>query len=127
MDHSTAIIDIAYEKLIQILDSQEHSTHQTEADTRLRVIDRILIEALGWPQASIDTESQSEAGRLDYILNGAFEKAVVEAKRSGDAFDIDLQGTTRASYKVNSPVLRSGSTGTAMHQVEEYARARGIG
>jgi len=41
----------------------------TEADTRVNLIDKILIKVLLWPESEISRETRSENGYLDYLLS----------------------------------------------------------
>ncbi|RKE86259.1 ATP-binding protein [Rhizobium sp. AG855] len=56
-----------------------------ESDTRLKAIDRILFEVLGWSHEAVFTEPTTESGYIDYLLTiGERRNAlVVEAKRVG--------------------------------------------
>ena len=62
-------IDVAFENFIKILaDVAAYSlTIETESDTRLKIIDRILIEVLGWTRESIKTSEQAGSGFSDYV------------------------------------------------------------
>ncbi|WP_269515056.1 hypothetical protein [Brevundimonas subvibrioides] len=75
-----------------------------EADTRFKILDRILMEVLEWPNDSIDTEESVKDGFVDYTLRTIDGRAVsiIEAKRVGKL----TLGT--ASTKVAALVL-SGS------------------
>ncbi len=56
-----------------------------ESDTRLKVLDRILLEVLKWRHESILTEPPSPSGFIDYLLTVGEGRGaiVIEAKRSG--------------------------------------------
>ena len=40
----------------------------TEADTRINIIDKVLVKVLFWPESEISREPRSENGYLDYLL-----------------------------------------------------------
>jgi hypothetical protein len=40
----------------------------SEEDSKLQIINRILIESLGWPHANIACENKHENGFSDYIV-----------------------------------------------------------
>ncbi|MBU7439672.1 hypothetical protein [Paraburkholderia fungorum] len=56
-----------------------------ESDTRLKALDRILFEVLGWRHESVFTEPPSPSGYIDYLLTIGERRGaiVIEAKRSG--------------------------------------------
>lgn len=89
---------------------------QTEADTRLQVIDRMLIEVLGWDHADIKCEKRSGDGFADYVLsNLGKSRVVVEAKRDGR----ELGCRTRAagqSYRLNGPTFKTESAKEGIKQ-----------
>jgi hypothetical protein len=43
---------------------------QTEADTRARIITRILRDALDWPEPNISREEYANPGFMDYVAGG---------------------------------------------------------
>src|SRR5580693_9389769 len=65
-----------------------------EANTRFHIIDRLLIECLGWEKAPerFKLEERYDGDFMDYVL-GSPALAVWEAKRSGIYFDfpVDLE------------------------------------
>jgi len=57
----------------------------SEADTRSKIIDRILKEGLGWDEKDIRREGPIERGYLDYCITHSNRNLlVVEAKREGN-------------------------------------------
>jgi hypothetical protein len=40
----------------------------SEADTRLRVLDRILFEIMGWKHEAVTVEPPTQSGYIDYLL-----------------------------------------------------------
>jgi hypothetical protein len=66
------------------LDAEEWS----EADTRSKQIDRLLIRCLDWPESSIRRELTITSERLDYLLSMERPVLVVEAKRHSLTFAI---------------------------------------
>jgi hypothetical protein len=61
-----------------------------EADTRLKVINHVLYDVLGWTHADVSTELRvSEDGATtwaDYVLKTGMTALVVEAKRTASRF-----------------------------------------
>lgn len=97
---------------------------QSEADTRLQLIDRILIEVLGWKHETIHTEPHTDDGYIDYLLtSGGRNVFVVEAKRAS----ADLVATKSrdfACYKVGGPAL--GSARPGITQAMRYCFAKAV-
>jgi len=97
-----------------------------EAETRLKVIDSIIRDVLGWRLEDMSVEEHcGEDGTVafaDYILRTASTAIVVEAKRAGAAFDLPSK---RSLYKLGG-VLSEGDVGDAIRQARDYARQRSI-
>lgn len=97
-----------------------------EASTRLKLIDRILREVLGWTDADIHPEEHvTEDGVTtysDYVLRAANAAIVVEAKKAGAAFTA-APGQRRV--KLTKTFLQ-GELGEAIIQARDYARKLGI-
>jgi energy-coupling factor transporter ATP-binding protein EcfA2 len=96
-------LDARTAKLHEILawSKEFGETVTTEADTRFKIIDRVLTEVLGWPRENISTEEETGGGKLDYKLaiDGA-NKAVVEAKREAVSFGLSHRNSGQA-YKLS--------------------------
>lgn len=101
-------------------------SNANEASTRLKVIDRILREILGWLDEDISPEEHvTEDGNTtysDYILRTANAAIIVEAKKVGAAFTA-LAGQRRV--KLSNQFLQS-ELGEAIIQARDYARKFGI-
>ena len=122
-------IDTGHAALKQLL--RNFSTTQlseaNEAETRKKVIDRIIENVLGWdPINDINYETRvTEDGKTtfaDYKITTATTAIVIEAKSIGKAFDLP---TTRTSLKLGG-VLSEGDVGAAIMQVRDYARKLAI-
>lgn len=98
-----------------------------EASTRLKVIDRILRDVLGWLDADIHPEEHvTEDGVTtysDYILRAANAAIVVEAKKAGAAFASAQPGQRRVKL---SKAFLQGDLGDAIVQARDYARKLSI-
>jgi hypothetical protein len=91
----------------------------SEADTRSKFIDRVLINCLGWGECDIRRELSDNALRLDYILSTVQPVVVVEAKKA------DLQFPVRKSskpYRIRMASLLKADPGLRAHveQLREY-------
>lgn len=92
----------------------------TEQETRIKIIDRILIEVLNWPYEEIRAEEHTGSGYLDYKLShNGFSRIILEAKRDGSKLDIsDLTGGR--GYKISGPTLRSKILQEGIEQAINY-------
>lgn len=100
-------LDTAYHKFVESFDSYSKgiSDSVTESDVRLKVIDRIFTEILGWQYSDITTEEETGSGYLDYKFSiEGLGRLVVEAKRDSASFGFTGRNSGRA-YKLSGPVL----------------------
>ncbi|MHB0668276.1 hypothetical protein [Roseomonas mucosa] len=96
----------------------------TEADARLQIIDRILIEVLGWPREGILTEPPTASGFLDYLLtSGGRNLFVVEAKRAAVPL-VSTKNNRLAFYKVGGAALRDAEEG--LTQAQRYCSEKSV-
>ncbi|CAM3557961.1 Type I site-specific deoxyribonuclease [Bordetella sputigena] len=97
-----------------------------EAATRLKVVDRVLREVLGWSDSDINPEEHvSEDGNstfADYVLTTANVGVVVETKKIGAAFSIPM---LRRKERLNKSFV-VGALGEAIIQARDYCRGLGI-
>lgn len=95
------------------------ATMVTEQDTRLKAIDRILIDVLGWDRADIQTENRAGTGFVDYALHvGERPRAIVEAKRDGVA--LGLSGDAGRPYKLNGAMFGAKDARAGLEQAISY-------
>lgn len=93
----------------------------TEADTRAKVIDRILKEVLGWPEDAFGRELPVHQGYIDYLLvSGSRKLLLVEAKREGIPFDIPKTLMTRKKYKISGSIKTNAEIKEAIDQAQRY-------
>jgi hypothetical protein len=99
----------------------------SEADTRAKVIDAILVDVLGWPEGKITREKYvSERGYIDYTLFVRDRRYLaVEAKREGSAFKLPGAGKHRY-LKLSGPLLSEAAVKEAILQVRSYCSEQGI-
>jgi hypothetical protein len=114
-------IDFRFKKLEEIFDWHEaHAvTIHTEADTRMKLITRILTEGLGWQFEDLMTEERAGGGILDYKLSiQGCARIIVEAKKAD--IDFGLSGRLGGqAFKLSGPVFNVASK-EAVRQVIEY-------
>ncbi|HWS38428.1 MAG TPA: hypothetical protein VN408_37540 [Actinoplanes sp.] len=119
--------EAALDELIQWAEANVRAGGFNEADTRLHLIDRLLVEVLRWPRPAIHTEQPSGTGRIDYLLGNPGPRFIVEAKREGAYFDLPA-GTEAGVHSIRS--ITEGAAGRslkdAMDQVTSYAASEGV-
>jgi hypothetical protein len=98
----------------------------SEADTRAKVIDRVLREVCLWPEDEIVREEHVDRGYIDYYLrlNGRAIVAV-EAKREGLPFTMPIDGGQK-SYSLDGVLVTDGNVREAVKQVHGYCDDAGI-
>jgi hypothetical protein len=97
-----------------------------EAETRLKVIDKILKDVLGWQDDDLSVEERcsedSKTVFADYIVRTATTSLIVEAKKAGATFVLP---TNQKSGKLGG-ALGEGEVGEAIRQVRDYCRMKAI-
>lgn len=80
-------IDPAFERFMKLKAEIRSAlvVGQNESDTRLKVLDRILFEVLGWKHEAVFTEPPTPSGFIDYLLTIGERRGamVIEAKKVG--------------------------------------------
>lgn len=100
------------------------SAIENEQETRFKVIDRILIEVLGWTHNDIKPEKHTDEGYVDYLVeSGGRGYLVVEAKKAG-AILVDTKNPSLANYKIGGEAIKSARAGIA--QARRYCLATGV-
>ncbi len=80
-------VDSAYEKFLEIMDELESGLSET--DTRVKIIDRIFKECLGWSDSDIRRETRVHKGFSDYIFSiDKLPVFVLEAKQINETFEV---------------------------------------
>lgn len=91
-----------------------------EADTRAKIIDVILKNCLAWREDSIQREDYVNEGYTDYqLLRNNICVLVIEAKKSGDYFEIP-QTKKRRTYKISGSISTVENLMDAVEQVRTY-------
>jgi hypothetical protein len=115
-------------------DKRERAGSVNEAETRLKVIDRILFDGLGWelmetsvehPVEPIDASDRTLY--LDYLLqHRGTPYLVVEAKRKGKTFGIPKE-VERRKYSIKTLIAHCGpALREVVQQAQDYAIRKGI-
>lgn len=97
-----------------------------EAETRKKLIDKVIEDILGWKDLDIAYEERvSEDGNTtyaDYIIRTADISILIEAKRIGVSFN-HVPGQKRVKL---SGKIMEGATGEAIIQARDYCRKKSI-
>lgn len=114
--------DRAYQNLIEF--EKEYQTYKdsdlTESDTRSKILDKIIINVLGWEEHDINREGWVRVGFFDYEIGTANFHFVVEAKKNLTEFKLPKTGNevkTKSIYEGNKNVI---------DQTREYLFNRGL-
>ncbi|MCX5811425.1 MAG: hypothetical protein NT178_02620 [Proteobacteria bacterium] len=98
----------------------------SEADTRVKIIDRILTEVLLWPESQIKREERTQQGFMDYRLSvHGRPYVVVEAKKEGLPFVFPVP-VNRKYLSLSGTLLTGENVGEAVKQVRGYCDDQGI-
>ena len=97
----------------------------SEADTRVKLIDKILLQVCGWPENAIAREEHVDSGRIDYSLVVQARRYIaIEAKREGIAFT--FPETSSRTLKLSGSLLTDKEIQKAIVQVRGYCDDAGI-
>jgi len=106
------------------LAKQQSGRDLNEADTRHKVIDKVIHEILDWPKGQVALEKSVSAGYVDYILTKASGQIglVVEAKREGKYFSLPKSARTESDFAHVSvrTLMTDSNVASAIMQVRSY-------
>jgi predicted type IV restriction endonuclease len=121
--------DEAYQNLSTIITKyKDNLPLMNEADTRAKVVDRVLRECLDWDEDCIRREERVEGGHgyTDYRLSiGGVCRIVIEAKKAGDYFEIP-KAKNRRMYKLSGAIESVANLMKAIDQVRIYCTDLGV-
>ncbi len=99
----------------------------SEADTRAKIIDKVLTAVLGWPEQVIQRERHVHKGYLDYELEVNNKPLItVEAKKVGTPFVFPISERVQKSLKLSGSILTIPEINEAISQVRTYCDDAGI-
>ncbi|BBF78559.1 type I restriction endonuclease [Acinetobacter ursingii] len=120
-------IDVGEEKLKSLIKEvrEDIQTIVSEEDAKVKIINRIFHECLGWSFTQFSCENNHENGFSDYILKINGEPSlVVEAKRIG-ILGVESAITDKyRTLKISGSVLKPSTEG--IKQAHSYASEAGI-
>ncbi|MEZ5790058.1 MAG: cold shock domain-containing protein [Nitratireductor sp.] len=119
--------DIAYGKCSAI--AEEALKHldkiRSEEDTKIRIINRMLTECLGWAFADVAAETAHENGYSDYLISNNGKGALlVEAKRIGALEITTAEKNKVRHFKLAGPALAKSMSG--IDQAARYSMPNGL-
>ncbi len=119
-------IDAAFEAYKTIAkDIEVHGdTICTEQDTRIKVIDRVFQDCLGWKIGEVFTEDPANGGYADYkfSINGR-AMLIVEAKKDAREFGIDNK-TPGRGYILSGPSFFNNNAKEGIQQAIRYCGSK---
>lgn len=96
-----------------------------ESDTRLKIIDTILVDILKWPKVTVTTEKYINGNRADYVLKNEMETPllIIESKRESVYFDLPKTANSDKNFEkiAVEKLLTDENIKSAIYQVKEYA------
>lgn len=119
-------VDEAYGRALAIIAEVEPriAALHSEQDARFQLINRFLVEVLGWFHADILTEPHSPSGYADYLVKAGEAKClIVEAKKTGQIL-LDTASDHLANYKISGPAIASALDG--VKQAVGYSTDHGV-
>jgi hypothetical protein len=114
--HSNVSLEDGHRNLQKIIkEIGDKHVDWNEANTRFHLIDRLLIECLGWPKGPdiFEIEVHTDGEYQDYVL-GSPESIVWEAKRSGAYFEFPVDALKKIDQSIEGIFAVSKTAEAAM-------------
>ena len=105
---------------------KKYGTSLSETDTRVKIIDKILIDCLGWTEKEIRREEHVNAGYIDYIIRFGKKGLIVEAKKIGTFFELPIGINYSSNLTISKLFLKNKELNQHFEQVEKYCLDSGI-
>lgn len=115
--------EVVSANLKQILDELEAYDCQamSETDTRVKIIDQLLHDVLEWDMSCITREEHILPGFIDYRLDGANNRYILEAKSTKINFSGISPKSKRELMKTSKISKQSSELADAIEQARKYA------
>lgn len=113
----------ALDQLLSEIKSNGHDWN--EAETRFHIINRLIVDCLGWPPSELRLERPQGREYSDYEL-GSPAVAIWEAKREGKLFEVPVRRSSTLFPRLASVMLASQECREAIEQVNGYCFRRGV-
>jgi hypothetical protein len=120
-------IDDAKDVAVRLLKhefAQFEGEELSEADTRSKLVDALLLGALGWKEHSIQREPAAETGFVDYLLHTSRVAFVIEAKKNTKLFTLPSTSKQRR-FKIGGALSGDKDLRKAIDQCRAYGVAKG--
>lgn len=116
----------AYRSLLSELQKPEYwESIKTEADTRMKIIDRVFVDVLGWPHGNIHLENDAGPRFIDYRCTvDGLNRLIVEAKREGRDLGINAEHAGRF-FRLNGAVFSRDAAQEGIMQAISYCACTG--
>lgn len=112
-------------KLADIARDHVDPASMNEATTRLRIINRLLFDCLGWAANEVEAETHQDGQYVDYAVGAPAVELILEAKREGATFTLPAGISGRRLVDLSTartdPTMRA-----AIDQVARYCQDRGV-
>ncbi len=115
----------SFKKLVaEVTEGKYWESIISEEDTRMKIIDRVFTEILGWPHVDIFLESNAGKDFIDYRCTiGGKNRLIIEAKRGGRDLGINASHAARY-FKLNGTVFNTEAAKEGIYQAIKYCGFR---
>lgn len=104
---------------------EKNKGKRNEATTRFQLIDRLLLNCLGWNRDDITEEDSFNGEYTDYTFHIIRPTMILEAKKEGNYFELP-EGNDRTIYSLKSICKDNQNLLDSLKQVSNYCQSRGI-
>lgn len=115
----------ALHNLETLKDAYSNPADRNEATTRIQLIDRLLLDCLGWTPEDLTLEEHYDGEYVDYAIGKRAKALIVEAKREGIHFTVPAGVAGRRHVEITT-LLTALDTRKAINQVIGYCQKRGV-
>jgi len=123
MDYELAVEN--FSKFISMSETNTLDLIRNESTTRLQLIDKLLLDCLGWEREHIESERYNHGEYTDYELGIPQKRIIIEAKREGITFELPI-GFSKISCALKTIYDIDQNIKNAIDQVMRYCNDRGI-
>lgn len=113
-----------YEKIVQEI--KKYGKSLSEADTRCKIIDKIIVECLGWDELDIRREEHVNRGYIDYVMRVNGSGLIVEAKKIEIGFELPAGIDNSSRLTIGRLLNREKNIDQHYNQVLKYCLDAGI-
>jgi hypothetical protein len=99
---------------------RSYKSKLSEADTRCKIIDKILINCLGWREKDLRREEHVNEGYIDYIMRLGKKGLIVEAKKNNPLFELPVGVGYSSNLTIDKLLKKEKSLNQHYDQVLNY-------